>query len=324
MEGEAEKVRKKSRRYKNIFYKGLAGILMIGAGFVSQAEFVHLFAESIHGAAVDAASYTWRDSKITGRMDRRPDQEQAEAGTDEAGIVVVTVDKGIIAVTVNNVNEAVRSVKVNAVDVANAVLTEEEMERASRGDVIEIRIDVKRVKNIPEKDMKAIVEGMETYQDKILGLTMGMYVDISIFKRIRGEEWRAVHETEEPVEMVLDIPEEFLALATDFYIIRAHEGENMLLKDKDDDPGSITIESGYFSTCAVTYKMKKEGTDAEWCGLCHICPTFLGICCFIWLAALAAALVALVILMRRMEREEAEEEEEEEAEEEANIQNIHL
>lgn len=36
------------------------------------------------------------------------------------------------------------------------------------------------------------------------------------------------------------------------------------------------------------------------CRLCHICPTFLGICCFIWLAVIAAAVfVAVIVILRR-------------------------
>lgn len=41
------------------------------------------------------------------------------------------------------------------------------------------------------------------------------------------------------------------------------------------------------------------------CGLCHICPTFLGICLFVWAGILAAAaLLALLLLRRRRKRGE--------------------
>lgn len=45
------------------------------------------------------------------------------------------------------------------------------------------------------------------------------------------------------------------------------------------------------------------------CGLCHICPTFLGICCFVWLAVILAAVLSIWIVLRRNRREKEEREE---------------
>ena len=46
-------------------------------------------------------------------------------------------------------------------------------------------------------------------------------------------------------------------------------------------------------------------TTGSRCNLCHICPTFLGICCFIWLAIIIAAVIAdtLVVRKRRKNKE---------------------
>ena len=35
------------------------------------------------------------------------------------------------------------------------------------------------------------------------------------------------------------------------------------------------------------------------CNLCHICPTFLGICCFIWLAIIIAAVIVDTLIVKR-------------------------
>lgn len=42
------------------------------------------------------------------------------------------------------------------------------------------------------------------------------------------------------------------------------------------------------------------------CGLCHICPTFLGICYFIWLLLIILAVILLIWLLRRKKRKEDE------------------
>lgn len=40
------------------------------------------------------------------------------------------------------------------------------------------------------------------------------------------------------------------------------------------------------------------------CGLCHICPTFLGICYFIWLVLIILAVILLIWLYHRKKRKE--------------------
>ena len=79
--------------------------------------------------------------------------------------------------------------------------------------------------------------------------------------------------------------------------MRAHEGEYQLIPDTDDVKETITIQTGLFSTYAIAYQLK--GTEGGKCGLCHICPTFLGICCFIWLLLAVVCFVAISIGLLR-------------------------
>lgn len=134
----------------------------------------------------------------------------------------------------------------------------------------------------------------------------------------QADDWNAVHTTNEPVEIVMDIPQELASLSADFYILRAHEGAYLLLEDLDDNPATITIKTEAFSTYAITYQRKDgagkqpqgmEIADEEAqsfprttaCSLCHICPTILGICCFIWLAVLViiVALAAVFVSKKK-------------------------
>lgn len=80
----------------------------------------------------------------------------------------------------------------------------------------------------------------------------------------------------------------------EYYMIRAHEGEYTFMDDMDDDRETITICTDMFSSYAIAYQ-QTSGTEAsEKCSLCHFCPTFLGICYFIWLAVLV--IITLLIL----------------------------
>lgn len=188
----------------------------------------------------------------------------------------------------------------------NAVLAPEQVQFINDGENIEVRIDVKDIsETVAGQDQEVIESGLTQYREQIPGLTIGMYADISIFIRMGQGDWEAVTSTKEPIEVVIGIPEEFRQHGREFYIIRSHEGEYTLLTDMDDDPETITISTDMFSAYAIAYvEAGKNGAgDGARCGLCHICPTYLGICCFVWLAIilLAVLTVVLVVLRRRKE-----------------------
>lgn len=108
---------------------------------------------------------------------------------------------------------------------------------------------------------------------------------------------------DKPIEVVIGIPEELKEDGREFYIIRAHEGEYTLLQDLDNDPNSITISTDRFSSYAIAYEEADGAGGTHKCGLCHICPTFLGVCCFIWLAVIVAVILAAVILVLRRKKD---------------------
>lgn len=221
--------------------------------------------------------------------------------------LTIPVDAGAVIVIVNNIDENLCTAQAaDAVAVANAVLTEEEIARVSAGETVEIRIDVERIdERVSEQDKALIEQGIGEAQEETAGLTVGMYVDISMFLRRGKGEWSAVHETNEPVEIVIDMPEELSGLDADFYIARAHAGECTLLQDLDDEAETITIETERFSTYAIAYRLTDVG--AGLCSLCHICPTFLGICYFIWLAVIIAAVIIVMLVWRRKKDKEPQE-----------------
>ena len=215
------------------------------------------------------------------------------------------VGKGAVVVTVVCEDKYTAGV-TDTVSVVNAVLAPEQVQLINDGENIEVRIDVKDIsETVAGQDQEVIESGLTQYREQIPGLTIGMYADISMFIRMGQGDWEAVTSTKEPIEVVIGIPEEFRQHGREFYIIRSHEGEYTLLTDMDDDPETITISTDMFSAYAIAYvEAGKNGAgDGARCGLCHICPTFLGICCFVWLAIilLAVLTVVLVVLRRRKE-----------------------
>lgn len=220
--------------------------------------------------------------------------------------IIIPVDSGAVVVTVNNKDKASCTAQaVDAVAVSNAVLSEDEIMRVSNGENIEIRIDVERIDGLVDDVEKTLIEKeTRNVESEIPGLTVGMYVDISMYMRAGGGEWNYIHSTSEPVKIIIDVPEELQNLSADFYIVRSHEGECTMLTDMDDAAETITIETERFSTYAIAYQLT-EAVKGNKCGLCHICPTFLGICCFIWLAVITVAVtVAIIIFMSNRKKDD--------------------
>lgn len=231
-------------------------------------------------------------------------------GMEQAG-AAMELGEGTVFVTVVCAQQECTAGVADTAAVANAVLTTEQQELVNGGETIEIRIDVTDISDqVPERDKEVIAGGIEAYEKDVPGLALGMYVDISMFIKIGGEDWNAVTATEEPIEVVIGIPERLLSDGREFYIIRAHEGEYTFMSDMDDAPDTITTSTDMFSSYAIAYtEMDTTGTGrGSKCGLCHICPTFLGICCFIWLEVIAVAiLIVIIVVLRRRKKKEPEE-----------------
>ncbi len=232
------------------------------------------------------------------------------AGMTEGGIreekTQVNLGDGKVIVTVVYEEEKCTAAVADAEAVAKAVLKPEQQAKVNSGEIIEIRVDVTDIsEKVPEQDKEVIESCVAEYQKETPGLVLGMYVDISMFIRIGAGDWNAIATTDEPIEVVIGIPEKLQSSGREFYIIRAHEGEHTLLRDLDGASDTITVSTDMFSSYAIAYEETEGAGAGRKCGLCHICPTFLGICCFIWLALALAAIgiVILVVVRRRKEKE---------------------
>ena len=220
---------------------------------------------------------------------------------------VLALRNGAVIVTVVCEEQECTAGVADSIAVADAVLTPEQIQLVGDGETIEIRIDVKDIsEKVPAQDKEVIERGMEAYREAAPGLVLGMYVDISMFIKIGAGDWNAVTATDAPVEVVIGIPEKLLSDGREFTIIRAHNGEYAFMNDLDGAPDTITISTELFSSYAIAYA-QTEGAGADGkCGLCHICPTFLGICCFVWLAVILLIMVVLFVLLRKKKEEEEE------------------
>ena len=210
------------------------------------------------------------------------------------------IGEGTVTVTVVCEEQEYTAGVSDTAAVVNAVLTPAQLKSAAAGENIEIRVEVKDISgNVPEKDKSAIENGIKEYRKEIPDLVLGMYVDISLFVKIGEADWNAVTGTVEPVEVVIGIPQKLQSIDREFFIIRSHEGEYTLLTDMDDAPDTVTIHTDRFSAYAIAYKQVSRTPQAGKCSLCHLCPTFLGICYFVWLILIIAVLLIVFRVIRR-------------------------
>lgn len=239
-------------------------------------------------------------------------RERAESGKEKA----YDLGAGRITVEVTCAQDYLTAFVPDTAAVVNSVLSEEQKRLAQSGQSIKIRIDVTDIsEQVPPRDQAAIEAAAEAYREEKPRLTLGMYVDISLFIRIGDSDWNAVRETEEPVEVVIGVPEKLSGEGRAFYIIRAHDGECTFMEDLDEEAETITIRTDRFSSYAILYEQTDEsGVDRAdertKCGLCHICPTFLGICCFVWLAVILAVILIVIFVTACRKKKEKEEKEE--------------
>ena len=222
----------------------------------------------------------------------------------------IAIGEGSVRVTVVSDEYQSAAGVADTAAVANAVLTPEQKQLVNNGESIEIRVEVTDISEQVSREDKDIIEsGLSDYKvtDDTAGqaqseLTLGAYIDISMYMRIGDGDWDAITQVGEPIEVVIGIPDNLLSDGRTYYIARSHEGTFALLDDMDREPDTITIKTELFSTYAIVYRQTPgEGTVGSRCGLCHICPTFLGICCFIWSVIILAVIgaVTFAILGKR-------------------------
>lgn len=236
-----------------------------------------------------------------------PQKEQTK--DTQTDTTALTVGEGTVRVTVVSDGYQYAAGVTDTEAVADAVLTPEQIQLVSSGESIEVRVEVTDISDQVSQQDRDIIEG-GLADHKITGdtdgegeLTLGAYIDISMYIRIGDGDWDAITKAGEPIEVVIGIPDDLLSDERTYYIARSHEGDFALLNDLDSEPDTITIKTELFSTYAIVYRQPEAAGSR--CGLCHICPTFLGICYFIWLAVIMVVMgVIIYMILRKQRREE--------------------
>ncbi|MCM1524762.1 MAG: hypothetical protein NC120_09925 [Ruminococcus sp.] len=142
---------------------------------------------------------------------------------------------------------------------ASAVFNDEELKQIEDGAEAGVTLVVNdNALDIPAADRSAVQAAAE--KD---GYSIGLYLDLTLFKTIDEEE-EAVKETYEEISIVANIPANFIKDNRIFVVIRVHGGTTDILEDKDSNPNTVTFSTDKFSTYAIAYKdVSAAGGDGQ-------------------------------------------------------------
>ncbi|MBQ6323472.1 MAG: InlB B-repeat-containing protein [Bacilli bacterium] len=134
--------------------------------------------------------------------------------------------------------------------IAKIDFTDEDLDKINQGKNIDVYLEVKDISNSISSSDKSKIE------EKLGNDKLGLYLDVSLFKKVEGEEATKITETKTPITISFEIPDELINKDSNvertFKVLRLHDGNVEEIEVKVN--GNIaTFETDKFSTYALTY-----------------------------------------------------------------------
>ena len=134
--------------------------------------------------------------------------------------------------------------------IAKIDFTDEDLDKINQGKNIDVYLEVKDINNSISSSDKSKIE------EKLGNDKLGLYLDVSLFKKVDGEEATKITETKTPITISFEIPDELINKDSNvertFKVLRLHDGNVEEIEVKVN--GNIaTFETDKFSTYALTY-----------------------------------------------------------------------
>lgn len=174
------------------------------------------------------------------------EREEEKIGSNGGSIATqVNKDKTLPKMEIQNFN----------VKTAKNFLTEEELARVEAGEEFLIYFDVRNADdNVPQADKDKTEQFIE---EKLADGEVGMYLDLSLFKKIGDDAANKVTDTNGTmISVTVEIPESLRNTDANktrmFYVVRVHNGVAEFLTSGTTEM-NITFETGLFSTYAIVY-----------------------------------------------------------------------
>lgn len=244
-------------------------------------------------------------------------QDQSVVITHGSGTITISIEvvSGNETAGNNQANQISGVILSDTEQVLDACLSPEEKEAVYNGETVEIKLvatTIMQEQEVPTDD-KASIQAAISESEK--DLQLGIYIDLSVMKKLRASDWERMTNLYQEMEIILDIPEELRMDDVIYSVVRCHDGKCTFLEDLDQNPDTITIRTDAFSTYAIVYETKEHAEELmpvmpepenEKCSLCGFCPAPLHICIFIWLTGIVLVLIAAVVIIYLIYRRKIE------------------
>ncbi|MBR1636096.1 MAG: hypothetical protein IJ682_13715, partial [Lachnospiraceae bacterium] len=113
----------------------------------------------------------------------------------------------------------------NLEEIAGDLLTEEEKTQVKNGATLTIALEMTNIDDrVPSEDKKEILQAAAKEENSI---KIGLFIDLSLLKRINNGEPTPIYETKTPVTFKLTMPDSLKApsgVSRTFYLFRCHGG----------------------------------------------------------------------------------------------------
>lgn len=191
---------------------------------------------------------------------RNDNNQKASSTSDVAVVKVISEDTGVVEVVepeTPNSNDA-KLADEPAEIISKIELTDEDIEAKKFGKDIFVFFEVEDIsESVPDADKELVEELLSTALsdlelENVSDMQVGMYLDISLFKQIEGEDKVKVTETSGAIKISFEIPEALRKDNRTFYIVRVHEGVATIITPTQDG-NTLTFETDQFSTYALVY-----------------------------------------------------------------------
>lgn len=197
------------------------------------------------------------DEEDTVSVTQGPAPTPEPGATAEPGVTQKQNKSDILKKSVKVVEGAPdTSLTTSATDLKAAVLTSGEQKAVDNGSNAKIELRIKNIDSqVPQSDKELVIANLGDY-------TVGMYFDITLWKKVGNSSEKKVTNTKDSIAVTLSIPEELRSDSREFVLFRVHNGSVSILRDQDSATNTVTFETDRFSTYALAYKKVSTGTKA--------------------------------------------------------------
>lgn len=141
-------------------------------------------------------------------------------------------------------------------ELADKLLTKQEQEQVEQGELIVITLTVEDTTETVTEEEKVLVESV--VEEELDDHTVGVYLDVSIYKQVGEQEPEKVTETNSAVTITIAVPEAQRntdsSIKRTYRVLRIHEGVATILDAHfDEETGLLSFETDAFSTYALIY-----------------------------------------------------------------------